>query len=340
MFPFIRRYLWGDFMNSQFMLFSQPSKKEQEGVIYDVLIVGGGPAGLTAGLYASRLGLKTILITQTVGGLAATAHVIENYPGFIEISGPELTNKMYEQAVKWGTNVHISESVVDIKNAHAEIKDIISDRQTYKAKTVIIATGADHKKLGVPGEKEFEGRGVSYCATCDGAFFKNKVVAIVGGSNTAATDGLFLTQLVKKLYIIHRRDKMRAEPVLAKRLLSQKNVEPIWNTVVKEIKGGTSVKKLILENIKDKSIKELDVDGVFIAIGIVPNNELAKKIGIELDSSGYIKTNKRQETNIQGIYACGDITGGIGQITIAVGEGTIAALSAYQYIKGGAYGTY
>lgn len=328
-------------MANQFMLFSGLTKKEEKKEdLYDVLIVGGGPAGLTAGIYASRLGLKTIIITQTIGGLAATAHLIENYPGFLSISGSELTDKMYEQATKWGASVNIAEKVIDINNATGEIKEVISDRQRYRTKTVILATGANHRKLNVPGEKEFEGRGVSYCATCDGAFFKNKIVAIVGGSNTAATDGLFLSQLVKKLYIIHRRDKMRAEPILVERLFSQNNIEPIWNTVVKEIKGDKVVNKLILEDLKNGEIKELDIDGVFIAVGISPNNELAKKIGINMDKEGYIITDKKQQTNISGIYAAGDVTGGIGQITIAVGEGTIAALNAYQLIKGGKYYKY
>ena len=315
-----------------FMLFSAP-KKEEKKEEYDVVIIGGGPAGLTAGLYAGRYGLSALIITQTLGGLVAEASVIENYPGFESITGTELVEKFQKQTLKWGAQINIAEEVIDIKKREDGKFDVISDRDKYIAKTVIIATGTKHKRLNVPGELELEGKGVSYCATCDAPFFKDKVVAVIGGGNTAVMDTLYLGSICKKIYLVHRRDKLRAEKALVNRLDELKNLEIIWNHVVDKIEGQENVEKIILKNKLTGEIKELKVDGVFVDVGILPNSELPKKIGIKLDKAGYVEVDRHMNTNIEGIYAAGDITGNVGQIAVAVGEGTIAATSAFEYIQ-------
>ena len=303
----------------------------------DVVIVGGGPAGLTAGIYTSRMGLETILLEKSsIGGNVALSSYIENYPGFPAIKGPDLARKMKEHAELMGVEIHEFEGVKKLELSD-EKKIVITDKATYEADAVILAMGSRHKRLNVPGEKEFDGKGVSYCAVCDGPLFKGKVVAIVGGGHSAASDGQYLAELVKKLYIIHRRDDLRAEQALKTRLLSYPNVEPVWNTVVEEILGDTQVRRIRVRNIETGEIKEIEVDGVFVAIGIEPNSELAKEAGIAVDEKGYIIVNKKQETNIKGVYAAGDITGGLQQITVSVGEGTIAAISAFEYVTGGWY---
>ena len=314
------------------MLLSAP-KKEEKKKEYDIVIIGGGPAGLTAGLYAGRYGLSAVIITQTLGGLVAEASVIENYPGFESITGTELVEKFQKQTLKWGAQINIAEEVLDIKKREDDKFEVISDRDTYIAKTIILATGTKHKKLNVPGEKELEGKGVSYCATCDAPFFKNKTVAVIGGGNTAVMDTLYLSSICRKIYLIHRRDKLRAEKALTDRLKDLKNLEIVWNHVVSNIEGTDKVEKLILKNKKTDDVKELEVDGVFVDVGILPNNELAKKIDIKLNEKGYIEVDCQMKTNIEGIYAAGDITGNVGQISVAVGHGTIAATSAFEYIQ-------
>ncbi len=315
-----------------FMLFSAP-KKEEKKEEYDIIIIGGGPAGLTAGLYAGRYGLSPLIVTQTLGGLVAEASVVENYPGFESITGTELVERFQKQTLKWGAQISIAEEVLEIRKREDGKFEIVSDRDTYIARTVILATGTKHKKLNVPGEKELDGKGVSYCATCDAPFFKDKTVAVIGGGNTAVMDALYLGSICRKIYLVHRRDKLRAEKALADRLGELKNLEIVWNHIVDKIEGTTKVEKLILKNKVTGALKELEVDGVFVDIGILPNNELAKKMGIKLGSEGYIEVDRHMNTNIEGIYAAGDITGNVGQIAVAVGEGTIAATSAFEYIQ-------
>ncbi len=303
----------------------------------DVLIIGGGPAGLTAGIYTSRMGLETVLLEKSsIGGNVAISSYIENYPGFPAITGAELAKRMKEHAEIMGVEIHEFEGVERLELTE-NFKRAITSKETYEAEAIILAMGSRHKKLNVPGEKEFDGKGVSYCAVCDGPLFKGKKVAIVGGGHTAASDGQYLAEIVDTLYIIHRRDDLRAEVVLKNRLLSKPNVKPIWNTVVEEIIGDTSVRKIKIRNLKTGEISELEVDGVFVAIGIEPNSEIAKEAGIKVDDNGYIIVDKKQETNIKGVYAAGDITGGLQQITVSVGEGTIAAISAFEYVTGGWY---
>ena len=307
---------------------------------YDLLIVGGGPGGMAAAIYGSRMGWKTIVLEkQAIGGLAATTPIIENYPGILQISGLEFSEKLRKQAETYGTTIRELVEVIDIDTSQKPMI-ITSSDGIYKAKVVILATGTNHRKLGVPGEKEYDGMGVSYCATCDGNLFKNKNVIVVGGGNSAVTEALYLDNVVNKVFLIHRRDRLRAEESLQNQILKNSNVEIVWNSVVKEIqgKGERGVRKVILESTNENAEEKetiLKVRGVFIAIGIIPNNGLAKKIGVKLNENGLILVDENQRTNVPFIYACGDITPGQGQISVAVAEGTTAAISAFLDMKGG-----
>jgi len=304
---------------------------------YDIIIVGAGPAGMAAAIYGSRMGWKTLVLDKgAVGGLAATTPVIENYPGFSEISGLEFSEKLRKQAEKFGAEIKELVEVADIKTNQVPI-EVNTSSGSYTSKIVIIATGTNHRHLGVPGEDENEGRGVSYCATCDGPLYKSKKVLVVGGGNSAVTEALYLDNVVRETYLVHRRDQLRAENSLKKAILEKSRVNILWDSVVKEIHGSEAggVKKVTLENIKTGEESSIRVKAVFIAIGIDPNNELAKKIGVELTEDGLIKVDDHQRTNLPRVYACGDITPGQGQIAIAVGEGTTAAISAFLDMRGG-----
>lgn len=304
---------------------------------YDIIIVGAGPAGMAAAIYGSRMGWKTLVLDKgAVGGLAATTPVIENYPGFSEISGLEFSEKLRKQAEKFGAEIKELVEVADIKTDQVPI-EVNTSSGSYTSKIVILATGTNHRHLGVPGEDENEGRGVSYCATCDGPLYKSKKVLVVGGGNSAVTEALYLDNLVRETYLVHRRDQLRAENSLKKAILENSKVNILWDSVVKEIHGSEAggVKKVTLENIKTGEESSIRVKAIFIAIGIDPNNELAKKIGVELTEDGLIKVDDHQRTNLPRIYACGDITPGQGQIAIAVGEGTTAAISAFLDMRGG-----
>ena len=303
---------------------------------YDLVIVGAGPAGLTAALYGSRMGIKTLMIGETMGGMVSETTVIENYPGFERIEGAELIDRMQKQAQAMGAELLVPESVEEIDVAGPK-KRINTFSEEFESDALILATGCHHRKLGVPGEEEYRGRGVSYCAVCDGAFFRGKTVVVVGGGNTAAMETLYLREVVGKVYLVHRRDDLRAEKVLKDRLL-RSGVEVIWNSQVVEIKGNGAVSRVVLSNTKTGQLSELDVHGVFVAVGEVPNSQLAKDAGIETDEEGYIVVNRKQETNIPGVYAAGDVTGGARQIGVAVGEGITAAINAYLYVTGGWYG--
>ncbi|UCG03526.1 MAG: thioredoxin-disulfide reductase [Candidatus Heimdallarchaeota archaeon] len=304
---------------------------------YDMVIVGAGPAGMASAIYGSRMGWKTLVLEkEAVGGLAAVTPIIENYPGFSEITGLEFAEKLRKQAEKFGAEIQELVEVTDIKTDQVPF-EVVSTSGVYKAKVVIFATGTSHRHLNVPGEKEFEAKGVSYCATCDGPLYKSKKVAVVGGGNSAVTEALYLDNVVREVYLIHRRDQLRAEQSLQKEILNNSKVNFIWDSVVSEIHGSEAggVKKLTLKNVKTGEEDSLRVKAIFIAIGIIPNNELAKKVGIELADEGLIKVDDKQRTNIPRIYACGDITPGQGQISVAVGEGTTAAISAFLDMRGG-----
>ena len=299
---------------------------------FDIIIIGAGPAGLTAGLYAGRQNSKALVIDKGLaGGLGSEVPMMENYPGFDLISGMELISKMKPQCEKFS---EIRENqiieVIEKRDDGIYIKtksSIGDDFNEYLTKSVILATGASHRHLNVPGENEFLGRGVAYCATCDGMFFVNRNVLMVGGGNSAAQEALYLKNIGCNVKIVHRRDSLRCEHRLEE-LLKEKGVEILWNSTIKEIKGDMAVDSVTL--VRDGVEEEYETDAVFVAIGDEPSNDLAKKLGVELDENGYIITDKSQATNVSGVYAAGDITGGVKQWIVACGEGAVAAISAYQ----------
>ena len=300
---------------------------------WDLIIIGAGPAGLTAGIYGVRSGLKTLILEEkTPGGAAAESPLIQNYPGFPPISGQELIGKMVEQCKKFGVPINELEKVVEL-NIKGEKKIVKTEKASYSAPAVIIASGCHHQKLGVPGESEFCGKGVSYCAVCDGAFFKGKKVLVVGGGNSAAVSAIYLSNLASEVELAHRKDRLRAEEALAKDLRERK-VEILWNTELKGIKGDTKVRSVRLFNNKKGKTKEVKVDGVFIQVGEIPNSQIAKEAGVKVDGSGYIVVDERQRTSIGGVYAAGDVTAGrVKQVGAAVGQAIEAATDAFGYIK-------
>ncbi|MEM2915305.1 MAG: FAD-dependent oxidoreductase, partial [Candidatus Bathyarchaeia archaeon] len=263
---------------------------------WELIIIGAGPAGLTAGIYGARSGLKTLILEEKLsGGMVSTSTWIENYPGFPDgIAGTDLVEKMLSQCKKFGAEVREFESVIEL-NLKDGKKIIKTDRAEYLSEAVIIASGSKHKTLGVPGEKEFQGRGVSYCAICDGAFFKEKKVLVVGGGNTAAMSALYLVNAASEVYLAHRRDKLRAEEAYVKELI-QKGVKFLWNTEVKEIHGDFKVNSVTLFNNKNGKTIDMPIDGVFIFVGEAPNSEFAKKAGIRTNEGGYIITDSFQRT--------------------------------------------
>jgi len=310
---------------------------------YDMVIAGAGPAGMAAAIYGSRMGWKVLVLDkEAVGGLAAKTPIIENYPGFSEISGMDFAERLRKQAEKFGAEIKELVEVSDVK-LNNEFHEVVSTAGTFTTKVVILAMGTYHRHLSVPGEEEFDGKGVSYCATCDGALYKGKKAVVVGGGNSAVTEALYLDQLLnigigqKNVYLIHRRDRLRAEESLQDQIINHSNVNIVWDSIVTQIKGSEmkGVRNVVLKNVKTGEESSLRVKAVFVAIGIIPNNELGKKIGVVLTEDGLIKVDESQRTNIQRIYACGDITPGQGQISVAVGEGTTAAISAFLDMRGG-----
>ncbi len=301
---------------------------------WDLIIVGAGPAGMTAAIYGARYGLKTLLLEGKVaGGAQATSPGIENYPGFLFIPGMELSDKMKEQVKKSGAVIKEITEASSARRDEATGEIIIETRRgELRAKAVILATGGGHRKLGVPGEEEYTGRGVSYCATCDGPLFRDKTVVMVGGGNTAVTEALYLSELAAKTYLIHRRDELRAEKALQDQIFAS-NVEILWDTIVTEIGGEQLVTHVVIKNKKTGETRELKTDGVFIALGVDPENKLAKDLGVALNERGEIITDKKQATNIPGVFAAGDVTDTMKQIVVAAATGAIAADSAYDYVR-------
>jgi len=296
---------------------------------YDVVVIGGGPAGLTAAVYAERSGLKSIIFEKAnVGGQIAITPVVENYPGFTSIAGKTLVDLMARQAMEYALLLQ-GAGVTDIKKKNGGFAVTIG-RGVYNAKAIIIASGADSKKLNAAGEERLSGRGVSYCATCDGYLFKDgKNVIVVGGGNSALTDALYLDSLGAHVTIVHRGAAFRAEERLQQSLF-QRNIPVLWNSRITEILGNRLVEKVRIEDSKTEKFQDMKTDAVFIAIGYEPNNELAKKLGLELDREGYIKVDDKMRTSMPMIYAAGDITGGVKQIVVAVSQGAIAALTAFE----------
>jgi thioredoxin reductase (NADPH) len=301
---------------------------------WDIVIVGAGSAGLAAGIYAVRSGLKTLVLEEKLaGGNIADAPKVENYPGFNEINGRELSEKMTFQCKSLGAVIHELEPVEELKS-EGETRLVVTNNAVYQAKAVIFATGTCHKVVGVKGEKEFHGRGVSYCGVCDGPFFKGKSVAVIGGGNSACATSLYLSGLTSHVTVIHRRDIFRAEHSLVLDVTSKANVNVLWNTEVEEIKGDRQVRVLALKNNVTGAKSEFAVDAVFVQVGEVPNSGVAKAFGVETDNAGYIKISPKQETSLLGVYAAGDVTTHpVKQVGTAVGQGITAALEAYNYLS-------
>lgn len=301
--------------------------------IYDVIIIGAGPAGMTAAVYTSRANLSTLMLERGVpGGQMANTEEVENYPGFDHILGPELSTKMFDHAKKFGAEYAYGDvkEVIDGK----EYKTIKAGNKEYKARSIIISAGAEYKKLGVPGEQELGGRGVSYCAVCDGAFFKGKELVVVGGGDSAVEEGVYLTRFASKVTIVHRRDELRAQKILQDRAFANDKIDFIWNHTVKQIndKDG-KVGSVTLVSTQDGEEREFAADGVFIYIGMVPLTKPFEGLGIT-NSNGYIETNEQMETKVPGIFAAGDIREKtLRQIVTATGDGSIAAQNAQHYVE-------
>jgi thioredoxin reductase (NADPH) len=301
--------------------------------LYDCLIIGGGPAGLSAAIYASRGKLNTVVFERSkIGGQAAITDDIENYPGSVEeATGPKIVKRMREQAESFGT-CFVMEEVKKVELSK-KIKKVITTKGCYEGKTVIIATGAEHMKLNVPGEEEFIGKGVSYCATCDADFFTDLDVVVVGGGDSAVQEALYLTKFAKNVTIIHRRDKLRANKCLQDKAFKNPKIKFLWDSVVERIEGDGIVEKIIVRNVKTGELKEVKTDGVFIFIGMKPSTEIFKGL-IEMDERGYILTDENMRTNIEGVFAAGDCRAKLlRQIVTAAADGAIAAVAAERYIE-------
>lgn len=306
-------------------------------MFYDLIIIGTGPAGLTASIYASRYKINHLLIGSTLGGTMSWAPLIENYPGFKQISGIELGQKMAEQAKGLGAEIK-NTGIVSLSKKGQNFQIETENNEIFETKSLIIATGTQRQKLNIPGETQYLGKGVSYCSTCDGAFFKDKTVAVVGGSNAAVTSAAHLAAFAQKVYLIYRKKPLRAEPVWIEKIQKEPKVEIIYETNVLEIVGdGNLVTGLKLDkNYQDKEL--LSLNGIFIEIGGIPGTDLVKNLGVELDSKSFIKVSPQMTTNISGIFAAGDVANSSGefrQIITAAAEGAVATYSVYQYLKGG-----
>jgi len=300
----------------------------------ELVIIGAGAAGLAAGIYAVRSGLKTVVLEEKLaGGTAADAPIIENYPGFPSVSGSELAQKMVAHAKGAGVTLNEFETVasLDVRN---EKKRVQTQKAVYEAGAVIVASGSHYRQLSIPGEREFRGRGVSYCGICDGPFFRGKRVLVVGGGNSAVMTTLYLAGIAAETKIVHRREAFRCEEALTQSLKNMKNVEILWNTEIKEIRGDKVVQKAILLDKNTGQTKELLTDGVFVQVGEDPNSQIAKEAGVAVDNDGYIIVDALQRTNIGGVYAAGDVTNNpIKQVGTAIGQGITAALEAYGFIR-------
>lgn len=301
--------------------------------MYDVVIIGAGPAGLTAGIFAARRGMKTLLLGDPNFLPTITeASVVDDYPGLPNITGAELQKRIEEHARKFNIDFK-SEKAMNIERIKGGFSILTSAKKKYKSKTIIFATGAKHRNVGVPGEKEFAGRGVSYCANCDGPLFKNKKVYVLGGGDTALTSALLLHQIGADVSIIHRRNEFRGAEIFRKQV-AKKKIPVLWDMILKKIKGDKFVRSIVVENVKTGKKKELSAEGVFIHIGTVPTSELAKQVGVMVDKNGFIKVDKKQATNVSGVFAAGDCCNNpTKRVVTAMGDGSKAAEFAYEYIK-------
>lgn len=300
---------------------------------YDVIVIGAGPGGLTAGLYASRANLSVLILDRGIyGGQMNNTAEVENYPGFKSILGPDLAEKMYQGATQFGAEYAYGS--VEKVEVNGDLKQVITDSETYEAPVVIIATGSQYRKLGVEGEVEYAGRGVSYCAVCDGAFFKDQPLAVIGGGDSAVKEGGYLAKLASNVNIIHRRDQLRAQKILQERAFANDKIDFTWDTVVTKINGdGQKVTSVSTHNKKTGEDGELKVNGVFIYVGVIPLSEPFKELGIT-DEQGWIKTDELMQTSLPGVYAIGDVRAKeLRQITTAVGDGSIAGQQAFNYLE-------
>lgn len=298
----------------------------------DIIIIGAGPAGLAAAIYGTRAGLHTMVIEESGmgGGQVLTTYEVDNYPGLPGISGFDLGMKMKEHAEKAGAEF-IDERVVSIE-VNDTVKKVITEENTYEAKSIVIATGASHNHLNVPGEEKLTGMGVSYCATCDGAFFRNRICVVVGGGDVAVEDAIFLARGCSKVYLIHRRDSLRAAKTLQNKLFEMPNVEVLWDSVVEEIKGNDMVEAVAVKNVKSGGITEVKTDGVFVAVGIHPNTEVFDGV-IKMDEKGYIIADETGKTNVPGVFVAGDArTKQLRQIITATADGANAVTSVQEYL--------
>lgn len=308
--------------------------KGENSKIYEVIIVGGGPAGLTAGLYTARSRLSSLLLeTGIVGGQMTTTELIENYPGFPQgITGDELGRLMEEQAKRFGLEI-VNQEVVEVK-VEGDRKVVKTHESNYLCKALIICTGTEYRRLGIPGENEFVGKGVSFCATCDGAFFMDRPIVVVGGGDSALTEALFLTKFAKEVAIIHRRDALRATKIYQERAFANPKIKFLWNSVVQEVKGDQVVRSILVKNVKTHEIKEFETEGVFLFVGISPKTQFLKGL-VEMDPEGYLLTNETCETSVKGIFAAGDCRKRLlRQIATAVGDGATAAFAVEKYLEG------
>jgi thioredoxin reductase (NADPH) len=301
---------------------------------FDVVIVGAGPAGLTAGIYCSRARLKTAVLERNMaGGQIALTDLVENYPGFPEgISGFDLSQKMKEQAEKFGAEMREIEGVSEFRRDDEGHYVVVTDRGEISARTVILAPGVEPRRSGIPGEAEFIGRGVSWCATCDGALYRGKTVAVIGGGDSAVEEGMFLTKFADRVFLVHRRDELRAAPIAQERAFANPKFEFVWDSVPRQIDGTEMVEALEVENVKTGEGRTLPVNGVFMYIGQIPNTAWLKGT-VRLDDHGYIVTDDLLRTELPGVFACGDAHANpLKQIAMAVGEGALAAVQAQRYL--------
>lgn len=300
--------------------------------VYDLIIIGSGPAGLSGAIYAQRAKLSTIIIEANYisGGQVVNTYEVDNYPGLPGISGMDLSTTLRGHAEKMGSEF-VRDEVLELR-LDGGVKTVVTKNAEYKAKSVLLATGAKHRQLGVPGEQELSGSGISYCATCDGAFFKDRTVVVVGGGDVAVEDAIFLARICKKVYLVHRRDELRAAKILQDNLFAQENVELVWNSVVTEIQGDFKVKSVTLQDVVSKEEKKLEVDGCFIAVGIIPNSELVQG-KMDLDAGGYVEAGEDGVTSVPGVFAAGDVrTKQLRQIITAASDGANCITSVQNYL--------
>ncbi len=302
--------------------------------MHDLIIVGAGPAGLSASIYASRYGVKHLILGESMGGTVTLAHKVDNFPGLPGLSGGDLAQKFADHAKSLGAEIKAKE-VSKVEKVNGGFSLTTSDGESFQAKTVILATGTRRRELGVLGEKEFAGKGVSYCTTCDAPFFRDKVVAVVGGANAACSGVVHISGFAKQVFLLYRKSNLRAEKAWIDEVEKKENVEILYETNILEIKGSEKVEKILLDK-EYEGKKELEVDGVFVEIGGVPAATLIKEIGVECDEEGYVKTDERMKTNIEGIFSAGDINStnkDFQQVISACAEGSLASLSAYNFLK-------